>query len=239
MIAYHRPATLDEALSLLQSDHRMVLAGGTVVNAGGLESSREAVDVQALDLDGITDASETLVIGATTRLQDLVDSEIVPGVIGDLARAELPSTLRTMATVGGTIATNNPDSALIAGLLVHEAEITIASPGTTTVVALGDLEPGALHGGIITSIEIATDGTTAAARTGRTPADAPIVSAVGRRDPEGGIRLAITGAGPAPILVDPADPTATLDPVGDFRGSREYRLRLVEVLSGRVLEELG
>ena len=42
-----------------------------------------------------------------------------------------------------------------------------------------------------------------------------------------------------PVLVDPADPTAGLSPPGDFRGSPEYRLGLVEVLVGRVREELG
>ncbi len=91
---------------------------------------------------------------------------------------------------------------------------------------------------LVTSVSVAVDGQGAIAATGRTPADVPIVAAVARRTGDD-IRLALTGVGPYPLLVDAADPTAGLEPPGDFRGSADYRTHLAGVLSARVIEELS
>ena len=80
---------------------------------------------------------------------------------------------------------------------------------------------------------------TAVARTGRTPADVPIVAAYGRRTTDGFVAMALTGVAEHPVLVDVFDPTAGLDPAGDFRGSREYRLHLARTLTARVMAELS
>ena len=49
--AYHRPASLEEALDLLSSPQRVALGGGTTLNADREPSDLEAVDLQALGLD--------------------------------------------------------------------------------------------------------------------------------------------------------------------------------------------
>ena len=64
------------------------------------------------------------------------------------------------------------------------------------------------------------------------------MAALGRRAPDG-IRLALTGVAPRPVLVDADEPTAGLDPPADFRGSSEYRLELAVTLSARVLGGLA
>jgi CO/xanthine dehydrogenase FAD-binding subunit len=92
--------------------------------------------------------------------------------------------------------------------------------------------------GIITSISIAVDGDVAAERAGRTPADTPIVLAVGRRLGSGAIRLVLTGVASTPVLVEP-EAIGALDPPADFRGSAEYRRQLAAVLAERVLARLG
>ncbi|MEA3503270.1 MAG: FAD binding domain-containing protein, partial [Actinomycetota bacterium] len=100
---YHRPLTLDEAIALTARPDAVIIAGGTSVNADPGRMPITAVDLQALDLAGIDTDGESVRIGATTRLQDLVDSTLVPPVLRDLARREAPSTIRNAATVGGTI----------------------------------------------------------------------------------------------------------------------------------------
>ena len=229
--AYHRPATVDEAVALLSEPGRVVLAGGTAVNdrtvgIPGLdpgETSVEVVDIQALDLDGIDGDAGELTIGAATTLQALVDSDAVPDLIRELARAELPSTLRNSATIGGLVAAGQGESPLQAALLVHGAGATRVGPNDE----------------LLTAVSISTGGVGAWSGTGRTPADTPIVSAVGRKDADGVIHLALTGVAAAPMLVDSADPTGGLAPPADFRGSTEYRIELARIHSQRVLAELA
>ena len=59
----------------------------------------------------------TLTLGATTTLQAVVDDQRVPTVLRELARRELPSTMRTLATVAGTVAAGGWQSELLAALL--------------------------------------------------------------------------------------------------------------------------
>ncbi|MDJ0767279.1 MAG: FAD binding domain-containing protein [Ilumatobacter sp.] len=234
--AYHRPDTLDEALSLLAESNRIPLAGGTVVNADRARPLVEVVDLQALGLAGVDDAGGRLRIGAMTTLDALADDPVTPDLVARTARAELPSTLRTLATVGGTVAEGDADSTLLAALLVHDAEAHLA--GAEDVPLAVVLAVGVPPGALVTGVSIDASGQGSLAVTGRTPADTPIVAAVGRRAADG-IHLALTGVAGRPVLVDAAQPTADLSPDGDFRGSSVYRLELARVLAARVVEELG
>lgn len=248
VLAYHRPAELGEALTLLARPGvpTAVLAGGTSFNArrpGVAAPAVEVVDLQALGLDGIepvggAPGATSLRLGAMARLDDLVHDERVPAVLRELARRELPSTLRTLATVGGTVVAGGWESELLAGLLAHDAVVEIAVTGSgVRELPLADLlgAPGGLHGRVVTSVTVATDGVGAAARTGRTPGDVPIVAAVAHRDTGGRVRVAMSGVAPTPVLVD--DPSS-LQPPGDFRGSTEYRRTVAAVLFDRVRTEV-
>lgn len=238
---YHRPATLDEALGLLARGDvsSTVVAGGTVVNASEFGEPIEVVDVQAICSNTIAANDSRISVGSMARVQNMVDSDSVPSLLRELARREGPNTLRNAATVGGAVATADPESELVAGLLAHEAAVEIARMGATTTVPVAELlaDRSLLAGGIITSISFASGGTSASARTGRTPEDTSIVAAVGRR--AGGTTfLALTGVAPTPILIAP-DEIGSLEPPGDFRGSCEYRRELAKTLAKRVLDEIG
>ena len=239
--AYHRPSTLDEALELLGSPQRAALAGGTTLNADREPSSLEAVDLQVLGLDAIASADGARVrIGATATLDALRRCDLLGDALRDLARAEQPSTLRTLATVGGLVAKASGDSVLLAALLAHEARVELAGPGDSggSEHSLADLLAAGLpQGSLITAVTADPAGRTATAGTGRTPADVPIVAAYGRRS-GGSVAVALTGVADHPVLVDMHDPTAGLDPAGDFRGSRDYRLHLAATLTDRVIQEL-
>ena len=128
---------------------------------------------------------------------------------------------------------------MIAGLLVHEAVVSIVGPDGGFEMPIAEVlgDRAALSGAIIVSVSVAMEGRGASARTGRTPADTSIVAAIGRRGPDG-LLLALTGVAATPVLVHAGD-LGTLDPPPDFRGTAAYRRKLAEILMGRVVAELG
>lgn len=252
--AYHRPRTIEEALSLLRSPRRIPLAGGTTLNADRAPSDLEAVDLQALGIDEIVTEDGGLVcVGAAATLDAMRRCEALPASLRDAARAEQPSTLRTLATVGGLISKSPPESLTLAALLAHDSVVEIsvpseaqplcaAPPGAESVSRnwrpLAEmLATGVTRGALITALRVDPRGLTATSATARTPADTPIVAAYARRA-DGSDRLALSGVARHPVLVDPDDPLSGLDPPGDFRGSRAYRLHLAGLLARRALEGL-
>ena len=235
--AYHRPTDLAEALDLLTDRRRVPLAGGTVLNADREPSDLEAVDLQDLGLaeTAVTDAptGPELTAGAMVRLEAL--RRTVPDdLLAEAARREVPSTLRTLATVGGTVAVADPESVLLAALLVSDCRVMMADGAVAPLDEI--LRTGVTR--LVTGIRCGVGGTTTLHATGRTPMDTPIVAALGRRVGDR-IAIALTGVASTPVIVDPTDPTRGLEPPSDFRGSAEYRLRLATVLTARAMEDLA
>jgi len=233
--AYHRPTSLDEAVDLLQAPNRIVLAGGTVVNADRAPSDLEVVDLQSLGLDTIEHDGDRVRIGAMATLAAGGDADAVPAWMRTIARAEAPSTLRSLATIGGTVAAGSGESLLLAALLVADARVELAGAEQRGLAEL--LATGVPEGAVITAVTIDPGGTAAEAHTARTPADAPIVAAVARTS-NGTTALALTGVADTPVLVDPLDPSAGLTPPADFRGTAEYRLELARILGARAVEAI-
>jgi CO/xanthine dehydrogenase FAD-binding subunit len=224
------------------------MGGGTRLNAGLVPTRAgagqsdvedvEVVDLQALDLAGIDD---------------------VPSVVREAAHHELPNTLRAQSTIGGCIAIGDPDSELLATLLVHDGRVHIAQTSGSGEVPLDELlaELPLASGKIITAVSIDARGASSLMRTGRTPADRPIVAVVARQF-DGRRWVAITGVAATPVLVNftavdggsllppgdgmaASDPhgTSRLEPIGDFRGSSEYRLALARILTARATEAIS
>ena len=162
-----------------------------------------------------------------TTLDDLANSRDIPEAVREAARRERPSSLRTLSTVGGCIATAELESELLATFLVHRASVRTADSSGASAVPLGDLlaDPDRRANNVITHVEIETGGYAGAARVARTPSDTPIVAAVARRDPEGNVIVAFAGVAETPVL---AESTEELVPPGDFRGSSEYRKSMAE-----------
>ena len=236
---YARPATLQEALDLLADPNAAVLAGGTDLNGDAAGAPAIAVDLQDLDLADLRADGSKLRIGAMATLQALVDATDAPALLRELAHWEAPNTIRNAATIGGTIGSSDPESELLAGLLLFEAIVTLATANGTDEVRLDDLldDPTVLAGAIITSVTVDTTGPATADRTGRTPKDRPIVMVAGRRGDDGTVRIVATGVASRPVLIDPAG-SDDLEPPGDFRGSSQYRRHLAGVLTGRIVERL-
>ena len=237
--SYHRPASIDEALTLLDRADvtTTVVAGGTALNTVELPDGTEVVDIQNIVDSAVARAGDTVTFGAMVRLADLAANPNTPPLLAELAHREGPNTLRNASTIGGTVAEGDWESELLAGLLVHEAKVAITGREDLVDLPVLFADWSLLDRAIITSVSVTVGGETASARTGRTPADTSIVAAAGRIVP-GGLRVALTGVAATPILVDP-DELSSLDPPADFRGSSEYRRELAEVLKNRVIAELG
>ena len=241
---YSRPATIADAVALIAAGGRIV-AGGTKANRkpnpfDGPPAPRAVVDIQDLGLTGILIGSTgTATLEARVTLQQIADQDGLPPVVREAARREAPRPVRNAATVGGTIASRTSTSELLAALLVYEASVHIHAAGESeaSVVSLADALAEPIPSALVTKIELATHGDGAAHRVGRTPADAPIVAAVGR-EVDGRLVVALAGADHAPRLVAP-DAIDQLDPPPDFRGSSEYRRHLAAVLTSRVARELS
>ena len=100
--AYHRPKTLDEALTLLTQPNRIPLGGGTLLSKLTTDSV-EAVDLQAIGLSTVKQSGNNLEIGATVTLQQLLASEACPEAMKAALKLEAPLNLRNSASVAGTI----------------------------------------------------------------------------------------------------------------------------------------
>lgn len=241
---YHRPTSVDEALQLLARPgmNTAIMAGGSYIVPHMSDLVEEVVDLQALGLDDVSYTGKGLTLGAMVRLQTIVDDSRAPTLLRETAGREGPNTLRNVATVGGTIASPSRSSELLAALLVFEAEVKIQTISGVKKVPLTDFLldiPVALGSGLVISVSLATLGKTASARVSRTPADRPIVAAVGRRSAQDKLYLALCGVANTPILVDPNNVKAAINPTGDFLGSREYRRHMAATLARRVLSEIN
>jgi CO/xanthine dehydrogenase FAD-binding subunit len=242
--AYYRPTKVEEVLQLLARPGitTAIVAGGTHFNdQRAAPLAEEVVDLQALGLDGVSEAGDRLQLGAMVRLQTLVEDERVPALLREMAHREGPNTLRNEATLGGVVVVADPESELLAALLVHEAEVEVQFQSDPRRLALADFLaglPGSVEGGVVTAVSVVTSGQGSGERVARTPADRPIVAAVARQDEGGQIHLALCGVAATPILVKP-DQLQGLQPPADFRGSSNYRREMAQVLSRRVVEAVG
>ena len=79
--AYHRPRAIDDALSLLADRRRRPIGGGTTITADREPSDLEVVDLQALGLDGIQRAEDTVLLGATATLAAVATHADVPEAV--------------------------------------------------------------------------------------------------------------------------------------------------------------
>ncbi len=236
--AYKRPASLEEALVALNDSHSVLVGGGTRLKAAEGAEPVVLVDLQDAGLAGVRPiGGDVVALGAATTLEDLAESPELPADVRDAARRDQPSSLRTLSTLGGCVASADFESELLATLLVHRATVRLAAESGSCAMPLADLlaEPSQLAGRIITAVEIEVGGAAGAARVARTTADRAIVAAVARRDPHGKLLLAFSGVARVPELVE--DPE-TLEPPGDFRGSSEYRKAMAKLLGTRAKEAL-
>jgi CO/xanthine dehydrogenase FAD-binding subunit len=257
--AYHRPRTLDEALTLLAHPNRTPLGGGTLLSKPETEPL-EAVDLQFLNLDTIEKQGNAIKIGATVTLQELLESESSPEALKSALKLEAPLNLRNSATVAGTLVSCDGRSTLVSMLLAADAKIEQMRSDDSNVESrtsnIGDFLPlRDLQGWLITSITIPLNTRLAFEYVSRTPADKPIVCVALAQWNSGRTRLALGGYGKSPLLaMDGTEGTSSTNLVlhsvetaarnafheaADEYGSAEYRMDVAATLAKRCLESVS
>ena len=255
---YHRPSSLAEAEKLFSSaDDPKFLAGGhTLIPTlkQRLASPSDVIDIGALkELAGIAVTAGGVTIGAATRHADVHTSAEVRRAIPALA--ELAGWIgdplvRHRGTIGGSLANADPSADYPAAVValnatLHTTKRTIAADDFFTGMFETALEPGE----IITKIAFP-----AAERAGyekfRNPASRYAMVGVFVAKTAGGVRVAVTGAGPSVFrqaemeaaLRKSFTPDAVagikVSPDGlnaDLHATAEYRAHLVTVMAKRAV----
>ena len=249
--AYHRPKTLDEALTLLSQPNRTPLGGGTLLSKPGTDPM-EAVDLQSLNLDTMEQQGNSLKIGATVTLQQLLESDLSPQALKSAIKLEAPLNLRSAATVAGTLVSCDGRSTFASVLLALDTKLEQLKLDNAEIQSqianIGEFLPlRNLEGALITSITIPLNAKLAFEYASRTPADKPIVCAAVAQWNSGRTRLVLGGYGKNPLLAMDGTEAEGIETAArnsfheasDEYGSAEYRMDVAAVLAKRCLESIS
>jgi aerobic carbon-monoxide dehydrogenase medium subunit len=268
---FFAPSELGEALRLV-SEHgegAKVLAGGmSMVPAMNLGILRPSVVISlnhVAGLDYVEDSGQHLRIGAMVRHGGVVSNPLVrthAPVLASAASHIADVQIRHRGTIGGSVAHADPAADYLPVLVAMDASVKVASTrGERTIkardffvdVMMTALEPGE----IVVEIQVPKLAATAASayvRLVRVEGSFAIVNAAAVVN-GGRPMIAIGGATPTPVLVEPSVDlrggisegaleaisndayAATEDAYGDLSGSADYRRAMARVYAKRAVSE--
>jgi len=215
---YHRPASLDDALRLLQEvPEAKILAGGhSLLPMMKLRviSPRNLIDIGRIAaLRGIREEGGGLVIGALTTHWMIESSPLIRARVPALADAAGrigDVQVRNVGTIGGSLVHADPAADYPAVILAVDAEMVAVGPGGRRTIPAGQFFTGVMASAvradeILTEIRLPRlpDGTGQAYLKFPHPASgfavvgvAAVVRVQGTRCEDA--RVAVTGVGPTP-----------------------------------------
>jgi len=239
---YHVPATVDEACTLLGSlEDAKVLAGGQslipLLNFR-LARPRHLVDINRVSgVDRIYERDGGVAVQAMVRQAAVEDSDLVARIcplLGVAVRLVAHRVIRNRGTVCGSIAHADPASELPAVLLALGGHVMVRSVRGERLIAAEQLFKGVFETAIAPD-EVLVEAwfpelvdRFAIFEESRRHGDFALAGVV-----RTGEILALFGVAPTPVLADPSNPTAGLEPSGDLEATPEFRLHLVRVLVER------
>ncbi|HEV2056999.1 MAG TPA: xanthine dehydrogenase family protein subunit M [Methylomirabilota bacterium] len=226
--AYHRPASLDEALALMErygADGRVLAGGQSLVPALNMRLAAPAalIDINRLPgLDGISLEPEGLVIGALARHEAVEASPLVARHAPLIAQA-MPHVghraIRTRGTVGGTVALADPAAELPACLVALDAIVRVTGRGSRRDIPVQrffrgiyttDLAPGEIVTAVV-ALPIGPGWRSRFTELARRHGDYALVGLAAHCRVEGGVireaRLAFCGVGATPVRASRAEAT--------------------------------
>jgi carbon-monoxide dehydrogenase medium subunit len=250
-LTYHRPKTLEEAVSLLGKGSP--LGGGTQL-AVIRRSLTGVIDLQDLPLDGLSLQEGFFLLGAGVRLERLAESTLpLPDSLRTAIRQDAPLNVRNMATLAGALISSDGRSPLATVMLALEAVVRI-EPGAREL-SLDDLlesRESGMAGQLITEFRFAEPKRAGYMQVGRSPKDLPIVCAsIKTGSNRGALRLFLGGFGRRPLRAVAAEEalarrdlqgamaasSALLSTADDEWASGPYRAHLAGVLTRRLAQE--
>jgi aerobic carbon-monoxide dehydrogenase medium subunit len=221
---YTAPATLQEALSLIESGDRKILAGGMSLiplMKLRLASPGEVVDLGRVPgLGGVSESDGVVRIGAMTTHHQIETSPVIRGkcpLLGETAGLIGDVQVRNMGTIGGSVAHADPAADYPAALVALEAKFRLVSAKSDRVVAASDffldafttaLEPGEIVLEVQAQVEDASEGHSYA-KMAHPASGFAVVGVAARIKQSGGkitmARIGITGMGPRAIRARKAE----------------------------------
>jgi carbon-monoxide dehydrogenase medium subunit len=258
---YHKPTSIADALKLLGSseDPKIVSGGMTLIPTLKQRLARpsDLIDLKAIpDLSFIRREGANIVIGAMTKHAEVAASDVVKaipglaylaGVIGD-------AQVRNRGTIGGSVANNDPAADYPGAVVALNATITtnertIAGDDFFTGLFETALNPNE----IVTAVSFPIVEKSAYTKF-RNPASRYAIVGAFVAKTAGGVRVAITGAGPCVFRVPEMEkalagsftPDAIKDVKvaadnlnSDIHASAEYRAHLCNVMARRAVTACG
>lgn len=241
---YHRPKTLDEALTLLTQPNTIPLGGGTLLSHGTADPVA-VVDLQALGLDSLRVNGNELQIGATCTLQSLYEDKNCPSALKTAIKLEAPLNIRNTATVAGTLVASDGRSPFATMLLAMDAKLELIANRKSSIINCGEFlltRPN----GLVTLITIPLNVKSAFEYVSKTPADKPIICAALAQWNSGRSRLTLGGYSKTPLLAMDGTEADGIQEAAmnayheadDEWASADYRMDVAAVLAKRCLEAI-
>lgn len=165
---YAAPATLEEALSLIEAGAKPLAGGMSLIPMMKLRlaTPEKLVDIGRLkDLNYIREAAGAIHVGATSTHYDVETSPLVRGkclLLAETAAHIGDMQVRNMGTIGGSIAHADPSADYPAALQALEAGIVLQGARSARTVPAADffvdtfttaLEPGEIVREVIVPVE--------------------------------------------------------------------------------------
>ena len=259
---YHRPASVADAVKALgaASDGKILAGGHTLLPTmkQGLAAPSDLIDISTIaELKGIKAEGNNLVIGATTPHAEVARSSAVKSAIpalAVLAEGIGDAAVRNRGTIGGSISNADPAAdypAAVVGLgaTVQTNKRKIAADEFFKGLFETALEPGE----IVTSVSFPKAEKAGYAKFPN-PASRYAMVGVFVAKTAGGVRVAVTGAGPSVFRVKEMEqalaskwsPDAIANVKvaakglnSDIHGTAEYRAHLITVMAKRAVAAAG
>ncbi|MCZ4281427.1 xanthine dehydrogenase family protein subunit M [Kiloniella laminariae] len=253
---YQRPATLDEAVALLKEDCKLLAGGQTLLPTmkQRLAQPEMLVDLGAIEtLRGVCPDDDKLAIGAMTTHAEVASKADIPA-LACLAAGIGDPQVRNRGTIGGSVANNDPAADYPAAVLGLNAQITT----NKRVIAADDFfvdlfETALEENEIIINVTFPRPQAAAYVKFDN-PASRYAIVGVFVAKTGGGVRVAVTGAGPCVFRHKDLETaltsnfsaqsvdTVTVSATGlnnDLHASAEYRANLIKVLTKRAVAQIG
>ncbi|MFT3803002.1 MAG: xanthine dehydrogenase family protein subunit M [Burkholderiaceae bacterium] len=254
---YARPRTLADALQAAGDDTRFLAGGQSLIQSMKLRlaSASTLIDLSAIpELRGIAVGADAVTIGAMTPHADVAGSADVRAAIpalSELARMIGDPMVRTMGTIGGSLANSDPAADYPAAVLALDATIrtdrrTIAADDFFLGLYETALEPGE----IIVSVTFPVPRAAGYEKLRQPASRFALVGVFVARTAAGGVRVGVTGARScafrSPELEAALDADFTPEAAaavrigeqdinGDLHGSPRYRAAMISVMAGRAV----
>lgn len=251
-----RPASVADAARLVASGAKPLAGGQTLLASMKLRLSapEQLVDLSGIkEIAGITKSGDTITIGAMSRHLDVANNADVKGAypaLADLASRIGDRQVRAMGTIGGSVANNDPAACYPSAVLASGATIVTSKREIAADDFFQGLFTTALEEDeLITAIRFPVPKRAAYEKLRQKASHFPLVG-VFLAQYDGGVRVAITGAGngvfrhagledalnksftaaaAAAVKIDASDLNS------DLHASAAYRANLISVLTQRAV----